>query len=199
MLANSARRRRYRLLTRSSRLASPAQLVSKILEATGRLRQGRVHPGKKVAGEIQRAWPAEMARPDLWKRGPRRLLFRARTGLLRSLGDRTLPVSLSILEFPLVPYPRTRVVPWNRLPRPHFPPNHQLERLNHPRSPAVSWASNINLPSIDEYSPSQNGCQAHIRTHQVTRCYLPLATSTTARPSQRKTMGRADPPELALD
>src|SRR6266571_3021010 len=110
-----------------------------------------------------------------------------------------LPVFQSILEFPLVPYPRTRVVPWNRLPRPHFPPNHQLERLNHPRSPAVSWASNINLPSIDEYSPSQNGCQAYIRTHQVTRCYLPLATSTTARPSQRKTMGRADPPELALD
>src|SRR6266699_6320633 len=126
-----------------------------------------------------------MAWPDLWKGRSTGLLFPRGTGLLRSLGDRTLPVSLSILEFPLVPYPSTRMVPWNRLPRPHIPPNHPLERLNHPRSLAVSWAGNINLPSVDEYSPSLNGCQAHIRTHQVARCYLLLATSTTARPSQR--------------
>src|SRR6266571_1486715 len=90
-----------------------------------------------------------MAWPDLRKGRSTGLLFCGGTGLLRSLGDSALPVSLSIIEFPLVPYPRTRMVPRDWLPRPHFPPNRLLERLNHPRSPAVSWAGNINLPSVE--------------------------------------------------
>src|SRR3989442_9793086 len=121
--------------------------------------------GKEVAREVQRVWPVEMAGPDLWTGCSAGLLFHRGTGLLRSLGDRALPVSLSILELPLVSYPRGRMVPRNRLPRPQLRPNHHLDCLNHPRSLAAIWASNINLPGVDECSPRQDRWQASIGTH----------------------------------
>src|SRR5260370_7507485 len=140
-----------------------------------------------------------MARPDLRKGRSTRLLFHRGTGLLRSLGHSTLPVSLPILKFPLVSNPRTRMVPRNRLPRARFPANNDLERLNHPRSPTIRCASNINLPSPVERSPRQDRCKASIGTHQVTCCNLSPATNTTNRPAQGKAAFRSEASKLVLE
>src|SRR2546426_364314 len=119
-----------------------------------------------------------MARPDLRKGCSAGLLFHMGTGLLRSLGDRSLPVSLSILELALVSYPRARMVPRNRHPRHHFPPNHHLDRLNHPGSPTASWASNVNLPGVDECSPRHDRWDLEVREGRFGGCRLLLATQS---------------------
>src|ERR1700686_5350286 len=79
---------------RSSRLASPPQLDSKVLEATERLWTRRSSAGAKVAGKIQCCWPRVLGRQSV-----RQWIFyrhpACRTNLRWNVGLGPVPASLS--------------------------------------------------------------------------------------------------------
>src|SRR5205823_2119988 len=100
----------------SRRLASPAQLAPRLLEAAGRLRQSRGAARAQVAGEVQRHRASFLGRAGLWQ-GAHATAWAGEPDLPRGPWQRAVPIrSLVGPGRALVAAADARVVPGRRDP-----------------------------------------------------------------------------------
>src|SRR5439155_6160068 len=143
------RRRRGRLLAAAGaemdarvqrggcRLASPAALGARVLEAAERVRPGGGDPGAEVAGEVQRDRASDVVGPPLWPGSAP--APRSRPDLSRRLGQRSISVAVPTgAEYVLVSPRHTGVDALGRRARRPLTPRRGLAPTA-PRARAVRY------------------------------------------------------------
>src|SRR5207245_11537878 len=130
-------------------------ILPEVLEATGRIREGRGALGTQVAVSIQSDRPVDLARTNLRKGRIDGSVVARGTRLPGSLGHRAVPIPLPITRLPVVPDPRSRVVPDGRALVGDVPPEPGLGRLDHLRAGTARRRCAADHTGLDQRGPGE--------------------------------------------